>query len=244
MPPRPVHLWSSPRNLSTALLYSFAQHPAVAVVDEPLYAHYLRRQPTEAHHPGRDEVLAAQSHDGNAVLRRLHASSRDRPFLVCKQMTHHLIGIDRELLAGADHFLLIRDPREILQSFAKVVDRPTLEDLGLPQQRELYDWLTQRGWLTGIIDARRLLLDPEGVLRGACRRIGLAFAPTMLSWPAGPRPEDGVWAKYWYANVHASTGFAAYRPRTITLRPGEVGIDETAFAAALDWYGDRLAEAL
>jgi hypothetical protein len=34
----------------------------------------------------------------------------------------------------------------------------------------------------------------------------------MLSWPAGPRDSDGVWASYWYASVHASTGFAAYRP--------------------------------
>jgi hypothetical protein len=38
--------------------------------------------------------------------------------------------------------------------------------------------------------------------------------PAMLSWPAGPRPEDGVWAKYWYDNVHKSTGFAPYRPKT------------------------------
>jgi hypothetical protein len=30
----------------------------------------------------------------------------------------------------------------------------------------------------------------------------------MLSWPAGPRPTDGIWAKYWYANVWASTGFS------------------------------------
>jgi hypothetical protein len=36
----------------------------------------------------------------------------------------------------------------------------------------------------------------------------------MLRWPAGPKPEDGVWAKHWYANVHASTGFSPYNPRT------------------------------
>ena len=29
----------------------------------------------------------------------------------------------------------------------------------------------------------------------------------MLHWEAGPRKEDGIWAKYWYANVHKSTGF-------------------------------------
>jgi hypothetical protein len=35
----------------------------------------------------------------------------------------------------------------------------------------------------------------------------------MLSWPAGGRDEDGVWAPHWYANVHRSTGFHAYRPK-------------------------------
>jgi hypothetical protein len=34
-----------------------------------------------------------------------------------------------------------------------------------------------------------------------------------ISWPAGPKPEDGVWAKHWYRNVHASTGFEPYEPR-------------------------------
>ena len=36
----------------------------------------------------------------------------------------------------------------------------------------------------------------------------------MLSWPAGPKPEDGVWAKHWYDGVHVSTGFEPYRPKT------------------------------
>jgi hypothetical protein len=29
----------------------------------------------------------------------------------------------------------------------------------------------------------------------------------MLHWPRGSKPEDGVWAKYWYNNVHQSAGF-------------------------------------
>jgi hypothetical protein len=29
----------------------------------------------------------------------------------------------------------------------------------------------------------------------------------MLSWPAGPRDSDGVWAPYWYDSVWKSTGF-------------------------------------
>ena len=36
-----ICLWSSPRNISTALMYSFAQREDTEVVDEALYAHYL-----------------------------------------------------------------------------------------------------------------------------------------------------------------------------------------------------------
>jgi sulfotransferase family protein len=65
-----------------------------------------------------------------------------------------------------------------------------------------------------VLDAKQLLLDPPGVLRGACDRLGIPFHESMLRWPAGPKPEDGVWARHWYANVHASTGFSPYKPRT------------------------------
>jgi hypothetical protein len=35
----------------------------------------------------------------------------------------------------------------------------------------------------------------------------------MLRWPAGPRPSDGVWARYWYDAVWASTGFEPHRAK-------------------------------
>ena len=44
-----VALWSGPRNISTALMYAFAQRADTTVVDEPLYAHYLSH--TDAHTP-------------------------------------------------------------------------------------------------------------------------------------------------------------------------------------------------
>ena len=67
MSSRRINLWSGPRNVSTALMYSFAQRADTRVVDEPLYAHYLRV--SGADHPGRDEVLAAQEQDGERVVR-------------------------------------------------------------------------------------------------------------------------------------------------------------------------------
>lgn len=54
-----------------------------------------------------------------------------------------------------------------------------------------------------------LVSDPEGTLRALCRALDLAWEPAMLSWPAGPKPEDGVWAPWWYSRTHQSTGFAS-----------------------------------
>lgn len=36
----------------------------------------------------------------------------------------------------------------------------------------------------------------------------IPFTETMLTWKKGGIPEDGVWAKHWYKNVHNSEGFA------------------------------------
>ena len=52
-----------------------------------------------------------------------------------------------------------------------------------------------------------ILKSPEKVLRDLCSAIDIRFDKAMLHWPAGPKKEDGCWAKYWYDNVHKSTGF-------------------------------------
>jgi len=46
------------------------------------------------------------------------------------------------------------------------------------------------------------------MLRKLCSAIDLRFDPAMLSWAAGPRAEDGIWAAHWYGAVHKSAGFA------------------------------------
>jgi len=210
-----ICLLSGPRNVSTALMYAFAQRDDTRVVDEPLYAHYLKT--SGARHPGRDEILAAQDQDGERVVRDVVLGPCDRPILFMKQMAHHVMDLDRTFLQKTRNVLLIRDPSEVLVSFDKVVARPSLEDTGLADQATLLEELRDAGEEPPILDSRELLLDPPGVLTELCSRLDIPFDSRMLSWPAGPRPEDGVWAPHWYENVHRSTGFAPYRPRTGTV---------------------------
>ncbi len=212
-----ICLWSGPRNVSTALMYSFGQRSDTRVVDEPLYAHYLRVSGAE--HPGRDEVLAAQDNDGAEVVRKVVFGPCDRPVLFVKQMAHHLVDLDLGFIDRTVNVLLIRDPAEMVRSYEKVAGIPRLEDVGLGVQSALFDDLTAKGKSPPVLDSRALLLDPPGVLHQLCDRLGIPFDLAMLSWPPGSRPEDGVWESCWYASVHRSTGFAAYTPKSGPVPP-------------------------
>lgn len=212
-----INLWSGPRNVSTALMYSFAQRRDTVVVDEPLYGHYLRV--SDAVHPGEQEVMADMDCDGERVVRELVLGTCTKPVLFMKQMAHHLVELDRSFLAQTTNVLLIRDPVQMLPSLAQNLVLPNLRDTGLAIQTTLYQQLLDLGQKPPILDSRQLLLNPSGVLQKLCRQIDIPYTEQMLQWQAGARPEDGVWAKYWYKSVHHSTGFDTYRAKERPFPP-------------------------
>jgi hypothetical protein len=204
-----INLWSGPRNISTALMYSFRQRSDTSVVDEPLYAYYLATSGVV--HPGHEEVLAAQDNDGEAVVRDVILTDHPAPVRFFKHMGHHLRGLDRGFLSRCVNVILTRNPRDMLRSLVIQVPEPDLEGTGLPMQVELLESILAEGETPVVLESRALLENPKGVLTELCERVGIPFEETMLSWPPGPKPEDGVWAPHWYHNVHQSTGFAEYR---------------------------------
>ena len=212
-----IQLWSGPRNVSTALMYSFAQRADTRVVDEPLYAHYLRV--SDADHPMKAEVLRSQEQDGEKVVREVLLGSCDRPVVFFKQMAHHLVELDRGFLGKCANVILTRDPEEMLPSLAQNLAVPTLRDTGYAMQTGLLRELRALGQEPPVLVARELLLDPRGVLTQLCERLGLAFDARMLSWKPGARPEDGIWAPQWYANVHRSSGFQEYTRKNEVFPP-------------------------
>ena len=208
-------MWSGPRNVSTAFMRSWGNRGDTRVIDEPFYGHYLTV--TGADHPGREEVIAHQGRDWRKVAAELHAPlpAGTRVFYQ-KHMSHHLLpNMGREWLAGLTHAFLIRNPREMLLSLDARLNEFALPDTGLPQQVEIFDSMRREtGLVPLVIDSSDLLVHPEPLLRKMCDRLSLPFTDRMLSWPAGRRDTDGVWAKHWYDQVEQSTGFAPYRPKT------------------------------
>jgi len=205
-----ICLWSGPRNVSTALMYSFAQRGDTRVVDEPLYGHFLRVTGTV--HPGREEVLASVNCDGDEVMRKLLADpgSWGRDVLFMKQMAHHLVGVNQSFLSDTRNVFLVRDPQQMLPSLTIQMPHAQLADTGLKAQWMLYAQLTEAGQQPAILDSRELLRSPGAVLSKLCRHLDIPYTDDMLHWPAGPRSEDGVWGPHWYHAVHRSTGFSEY----------------------------------
>jgi len=208
-----ICLWSGPRNISTATMRSFANRPDCAVWDEPFYGPYLVR--TGLDHPGRDTILAAVPLDENGIAERCAGEAPDGAAIFFqKHMCQHMLDeIPRDWMAACRHIFLIRDPAEVAASFAAATGGATASDLGAIRQAELFEYacqLTGQAW--PVIEGADVLSDPEGMLRALCAAIGIPFDAAMLSWPAGKRETDGVWAPWWYKRVEASTGFEPRQP--------------------------------
>lgn len=196
-------------------MYSFAQREDTAVVDEPLYGHYLKT--TLAPQPHRDELLKILETDADKIVaEKILKSPQGKEVYFVKNMAHHLIDMNLEWLSDTriTNAFLIRDPVQMLPSLINQIEKPTMRDTAYASQAKWFTTLCEAGHTPAVIDSRDLLLDPERILTGLCDSLGMAFDASMLSWEAGPREEDGAWATYWYHNVHRSTGFAPFREKT------------------------------
>ncbi|MEO1795454.1 MAG: HAD family hydrolase [Pseudomonadota bacterium] len=195
-----IAMWSGPRNLSTAMMYSFGSRGDLAVWDEPFYGAYLAE--TGIAHPMREEVLATWPTSAEAVAQKI-ATMGDATFL--KLMSFHMLpGFPMAWAGGFTHIHLLRHPARVIASYTRKRERPTARDIGFEEQLALFEACPGP-----VIDTAEIRADPSRALQKLCAEIGLPWHEAMLAWPAGPKPFDGVWAPHWYDAVHRSTGFAS-----------------------------------
>jgi hypothetical protein len=182
------------------MMYSFGARSDFAIIDEPFYAPYLAVSGRT--HPMAGEILA--HHETDPVHVGKLCQEQGRPHLYMKHMPHHMVeGFPTDWANDCVNVHLIRHPARVIASYAAKREAPSLEDIGFVQQMAFYEKL---GGV--VIDSTDIRACPETMLRVLCDAIGLPFDPAMLCWPAGPKPQDGIWAKHWYGAVHKSTGFA------------------------------------
>ncbi len=233
-----IAMWSGPRNISTTMMRAFANRADMAALDEPFYACYLAR--TGADHPYREETLKAYPNDFSGVLEWI-AGSTTAPLLFLKHIAYHLPeDADFSFLEGWRNFLLIRDPRAMVASFAdKFADvTPIIQSYEI--ERVILHYLEAHKLPCPIVDAADILRSPEAVLRALTGALGLPFDPAMLNWPAGPRPEDGPWAPHWYDAVWDSTGFKPVVDKKLTLSNEQEAVAARAMPAYRALWERRL----
>ena len=218
-----IAMWSGPRNISTAMMRAWENRIDTCVVDEPFYACYLNA--TGVVHPMQQEILASQSSDWQEVidteLNRSGAQAETIQYQ--KHMTHHMVAdIDLDWFATLRHAFLVRNPYDVVASYTAKREQVAAEDVGFARQRELFDLVSQLSDTPAVvIDSKQVLLNPEAELTRLCNALDVPFDTNMLTWPAGRRDSDGVWASHWYQSVERSTGFAAYKEKQLSLSRNE-----------------------
>lgn len=232
-------MWSGPRNMSTAMMRSWENRPDTTVWDEPLYAAYLQQSGVE--HPMGDEVIAQHEADPEKVIAQCTVPC-DSGFFYQKHMAHHILpDYSLDWLAELQHCFLLRDPREVLLSYAQKLEQPTLEGIALPQQLRLFREVSkQTARPPLVIDGKDFLQAPERYLKAQCEYAGIPFTPAMLSWPAGRRESDGVWSEHWYDSVWKSTGFGEWKAGNEELDADLMEVYREAKAIYDELYAYRL----
>ena len=215
-------MWSGPRNLSTAMMYSFAQRSDCTVVDEPYYAAYLKD--TGIQHPFFQEVIASGVTNSDQVAADCSVQP-ESGWVYQKHITKHLLqNYATDWLANVCNVFLIRHPALVINSYHKKDENPEMSDIGVADQWRIYELACATGQNPVVVDSADILANPEIMLDKLCQAIGIDFQPAMLSWPKGPKDYDGPWASHWYHSVWESTGFGAQATEATTEEEKEAVI--------------------
>ena len=94
-----ICLWSCPRNVSTALMYSFGNRSDTEITDEVLYGYYLSK--SNLNHPGKNEIIENLECNSqkviNEIILKQGAEYTTMGDFVSKKY-------ENSLIIGADHF--------------------------------------------------------------------------------------------------------------------------------------------
>tara|TARA_B100001175_G_C19365466_1_gene569165 strand:+ start:93 stop:803 length:711 start_codon:yes stop_codon:yes gene_type:complete len=212
-----VACWSGPRNISTALMRSWSSRLDTYVTDEPFYAYYLNE--TKINHPMRKEVISNYLSDYDEVVNYLTQEVPNKKNIwYQKHMAHHLIDLNKiDWIKKCENCILVRHPKEVINSYSVKNHLQSVKELGYPQQLEIIKYLKESNKKFKVIDSEDLLKNPKEVLSDWCDHLNINFDKSMLTWKEGNHQNDGIWWQHWYDNVVKTTGFQKYAKKDISI---------------------------
>ena len=227
-----IACWSGPRNISTALMRSWSSRANLFVSDEPFYAYYLKE--LKLKHPMYEEIIDYYPNTyGDIVAGLCSKIPKGKKYWYQKHMAHHLIDSnDIDWIKNFENCILIRHPKDVINSYVKKNALNHVDELGYSQQYKIMKYLDSIDKKFIVIDANTLLNDPKRILSQWCRSIGLEFEISMLKWEKGNHPQDGIWWKHWYDNVITTNHFENFSPNQNQLDQKYQSI----YDEALDYY--------
>jgi hypothetical protein len=230
-----IACWSGPRNISTALMRSWSSRSDSFVSDEPFYAYYLKEK--QLKHPMYKEIIHHYPNKYEDVVKSLSSEiPSGKEHWYQKHMAHHLVDLNNiNWIRNFENCILIRHPKNVINSYVKKNTLNHVNELGYPQQYEIMKYLDSIGKKFIVIDSNILLNNPEKILSQWCTSIDLEFDISMLKWKIGNHPEDGIWWKHWYDNVITTTHFQKFSSNQYKLDKKYKSI----YDEALDYY-DKL----
>ena len=219
-----IACWSGPRNISTALMRSWSSRDDTFVIDEPFYAYYLKE--TQKKHPMREKIINQYPSDYNEIVNYLISDIPNKKNIwYQKHMSHHLIDLSNiNWIKECENCILLRHPKEVINSYTAKNNLNNVLELGYPQQFEIVKFLKQSNKKFKIIESADLLKNPKEILSSWCKSIDIEFDEAMLHWGKGSHQNDGIWGQHWYDNVINTSGFQEYQKKDISIENKYVSI--------------------
>ncbi|MGY1502799.1 sulfotransferase-like domain-containing protein [Streptomyces sp. QTS52] len=194
-----IFLWAHCRSRSTAFLRTMLERGDLLVLHEPFSSIVVQ---------GYAEVGEEKAGTFAELLRLIELAAQRAPVFV-KETTEYRYGIldDPRLPHLGTHTFIVRDPEPTLASHYAMNQDVTCAEVGYEHQFEIFDLVRRStGRPPVVIEAERLVADPDEVVRYYCQETGIPFMPSALSWRPG---EQTVWKRTpeWHQDTARSSGF-------------------------------------
>ncbi|WP_089106261.1 sulfotransferase family protein [Streptomyces hyaluromycini] len=194
-----VFLWAHPRSRSTAFLRMMLERGDFLVLHEPFSSITVQ---------GHAHMAEESATSATELLGLLEVAAEKNPVFV-KETTEYRYDIldDPRLPHLGEHTFIIRDPGPTLASHYAMNPQFTCGEVGYEHQVEIFDLVRRSTGRTPLVmEAEKLVKEPEQVIRHYCLETGIPFGESALTWEPG---EQQAWSRTseWHQAVARSTGF-------------------------------------